>query len=221
MSGLESSRSALYVVDQRRFESTYHWLQKMLRRFSVPTTIILASGATGMARRRGPTIAMKLAFNRWTSPEPLARSDHRCRDACLAGARAGTAAGDRLSRSSPAPARHVLLSLRHDRSPVRDPDGAPSLRLYNFELMQKAPGVRVPTACWARTPRARRALAAMTCTFYNPPTFSPRRLSAGSSRKNSLPPPAASIAESDRICTMAPTCTTGPLSARNEQAAGR
>ena len=106
-----------------------------------------------------------------------------------------------------APARHVLLSLRHDRSPVRDPDGAPSLRLCNFELMQKAPGVRVPTACWARTPRARRALAAMTCTFYNPPTFSPRRLSAGSSRKNSLPPPAASIAESDRICTMAPTCT--------------
>ena len=74
MSGLESSRSALYVVDQRRFESTYHWLQKMLRRFSVPTTIILASGATGMARRRGPTIAMKLASNRWTSPEPLARS---------------------------------------------------------------------------------------------------------------------------------------------------
>ena len=106
-----------------------------------------------------------------------------------------------------APARHVLLSLRHDRSPVRDPDGAPSLRLCNFELMQKAPGVRAPTACWARTPRARRALAAMTCTFYNPPTFSPRRLSAGSSRKNSLPPPAASIAESDRICTMAPTCS--------------
>ena len=32
-----------------------------------------------------------------------AQRDHRCRDACLAGARAGTAAGDRLSRSSPQP----------------------------------------------------------------------------------------------------------------------
>ena len=40
----------------------------------VSSPIILASGATGMARRRGPTIAMKLASNRWTSPEPLARS---------------------------------------------------------------------------------------------------------------------------------------------------
>jgi hypothetical protein len=157
MSGLESSRSALYVVDQRRFESTYHWLQKMLRRFSVPTTIIVASGATGMARRRGATIAMKLTSNRWTSPEPLARSGITDAEmhALLERVRERLqVTGYRDLRPSPA---HVLLSLRHDRSPVRDPDGAPSLRLCNFELMQKAPGVRAPTACWARTPRARRA----------------------------------------------------------------
>ena len=31
----------------------------------------------------------------------------------------------------------VLLSIRHDKSIVFDADGAPSIRLCNFELMQK------------------------------------------------------------------------------------
>ena len=34
-------------------------------------------------------------------------------------------------------AAHVLLSIRHNKSMVLDADGAPSIRLCNFELMQK------------------------------------------------------------------------------------
>ena len=34
-------------------------------------------------------------------------------------------------------AAHVLLSIRHNKSMILDADGAPSIRLCNFELMQK------------------------------------------------------------------------------------
>jgi hypothetical protein len=38
-------------------------------------------------------------------------------------------------------AGHVLLSIRHDKSMVLDPDATPSIRLCNFELMQKVSAV--------------------------------------------------------------------------------
>lgn len=34
-------------------------------------------------------------------------------------------------------ATHVLSSIRHNKSMILDADGAPSIRLCNFELMQK------------------------------------------------------------------------------------
>ena len=67
MSGLESSRSALYVVDSGASSLTNHWSQRMPRRFSVPTTIISLSGDTGMAQRKWQKIAMKDTYNPWIS----------------------------------------------------------------------------------------------------------------------------------------------------------
>ena len=137
MSGLESSRSALYVVDKRRFESH----QSLVTENAAPlfrsdhnylTIWGYWNGSAEMAEDRHEghvqPVDLGLAVMRGLITtklmhELLKRTRERLQ-----------AAGYRDLQLS---AAHVLLSIRHNKSMILDADGSPSIRLCNFELVQR------------------------------------------------------------------------------------
>ena len=137
MSGLESSRSALYVVDERRFESHLSLITEnaapLFRSDHNYLTIWgYWNGSAEMAEDRNEAHVQPVDLGRAVTRglittelmhELLKRTRERLQ-----------AAGYRDLQLS---AAHVLLSIRHNKSMVLDADGAPSIRLCNFELMQK------------------------------------------------------------------------------------
>ena len=137
MSGLESSRSAFYVVDQRRFESHLSLVTEdaapLFRSDHNYLTIWgYWNGSAEMADDRNEAHVQPVDLGRAVARglittelmlELLERTRERLQ-----------AVGYRDLQLT---AAHVLLSIRHDKSIVFDADGAPSIRLCNFELMQK------------------------------------------------------------------------------------
>lgn len=136
MSGLESSRSSLYVVDPRRFEALKtmvteegHPLFRADHNYlaiwgywngSAESSFDQDEGhlqpvSLGEARKRG-------LITPSTMGDLLEGSAIRLRQA-----------GYRDLTLSPS---HFLLSLRHDKSLVLDADGLPEVRVCNFEFMQ-------------------------------------------------------------------------------------
>jgi hypothetical protein len=136
MSGLESSRSSLYVLDNRRFESHKGIVmedgQPIFRADHNYLTIWgywngvaempeerdeghLQPIDLGRACKRG--LVTKALFNKL-----LERMIEQLQ-----------AAGYRDLTLKPS---HFLLSLRHDKTLILDKDGLPTLRICNFELMQ-------------------------------------------------------------------------------------
>ena len=137
MSGLESSRSALYVVDQRRFESHLSLVTEdaapLFRSDHNYLTIWgYWNGSAEMADDRNEAHVQPVDLGRAVArglmtTEQMHELLERTRERLQA-------VGYRDLQLS---AAHVLLSIRHDKSMVLDDDGAPSIRLSNFELMQK------------------------------------------------------------------------------------
>jgi hypothetical protein len=137
MSGLESRRSALYAPDKRRFKSHHALVTEngapLFRADHNYLTIWgYWNGSAEMAEDRdeahvqpvdpGRAVARGLITTKLMH-QLLERTRGRLQ-----------AVGYRDLQLSTA---HVLLSIRHDKSMVLDLDGAPSIRLCNFELMNK------------------------------------------------------------------------------------
>ena len=139
MSGLESSRSAFYVVDQRRFESHRALVREDGAQLLRPDHNYLTiwgywNGSAEMADDRDEAHVQPLNLAEATA-RGLIRAD--LMNELLRQTRERLhAAGYCDLQSSPA---HLLVSIRHDKSLVLDGDGVPALRLCNFELMQKVP----------------------------------------------------------------------------------
>jgi hypothetical protein len=137
MSGLESSRSALYVVDRRRFDSHRSLIAEDGAPLFRPDHNYITiwgywNGSAEMTDDRDeahvqPMDLARAVIRGLITPELthelLARTECRLESA-----------GYRDLQHSPA---HMLLSVRHDKSLLLDADGAPAIRLCNFELMQR------------------------------------------------------------------------------------
>jgi hypothetical protein len=136
MSGLESSRADLYVVDPRRFEFLRELVTEHGRPLFRPDHNYLTIWGywNGVAEMEVETGEKHL------HPIDLARAlAHRIISESLAEILVGNArtrlrkAGYRDLSFLPS---HLLLSRRHDKSFICDADNLPTVRLCNFELMQ-------------------------------------------------------------------------------------
>ena len=139
MSGLESSRAAFYVKDRQRFRShkmlvTENGVPLFRPDHNYLTIWGYWNGSAEMAEDRDDVHVRPMDLLQAATRDVIAKGQS---DELMKRIRRQLhAAGYRDLRPIPS---HVLLSLRHDQTLVLDADGAPALRLCNFELMQKHP----------------------------------------------------------------------------------
>lgn len=150
MSGFESSRAGLYVVDPRRFDALKSVVTEEGQPLFRPDHNYLTiwgywNGVAEMAEDEEEEhlqpIDLARACAQRRVPESVAETLLRDTATRLAGA-GYRAPALRLS--------HILLSRRHDKTFVCDRDGLPAVRLCNFELLGKTPGAAV--TCHASRP---------------------------------------------------------------------
>jgi len=136
MSGLESSRSALYVTDRRRFESHKAIVMEDGEPLFRPDHNYLTiwgywNGVTEMPERWNEGNLQPIDLSRACQCGLI---EHATMNRLLESmAEQLTAAGYRDLTLRPS---HLLLSLRHDKRLILDENGLPTLRICNFELMQ-------------------------------------------------------------------------------------
>jgi hypothetical protein len=139
MSGLESTRSAIYAPDKRRFEShralvTENGAPLFRANHNYLTIRGYWNGSAQMREDRDEAHVQPVDLG-----EAVARGliTTELRDELLERARQRLEAVgycDLQLRTG-----NVLLSLRHDKSILLDSDATPSIRLCNVELMQRSP----------------------------------------------------------------------------------
>jgi hypothetical protein len=140
MSGLESSRSSLYVVDLQRFESHQRIVMEDGQPIFLPDHNYLTiwgywNGVAEMPEERDEDHLQPIDLGRACERGLITHSlVNRLLERMVAQL---WAVGYRDLALKPS---HFLLSLRHDKTLILDPDGLPTLRICNFELVQT--GVR-------------------------------------------------------------------------------
>jgi hypothetical protein len=136
MCGLESSRSALYVVDRRRFESHKAIVLEDGQPIFRPDYNYLTiwgywNGVAEMLEERQEGALQPIDLGRACKRGLVTHS--LMTELLERMAEQISAAGYRDLTLGPS---HFLLSLRHDKSLVLEKDGLPALRICNFEFMQ-------------------------------------------------------------------------------------
>ena len=137
MSGLESTRSALYARDKRRFQShralvTENGAPLFRADHNYLTIWGYWNGSAELTEDRDEAHVQPVNLD-----EAVARgliTTELMRELLKRARQRLNAVGYRDLQLR---AGHVLLSVHHDKSLVLDSEGAPSIRLCNFELMQK------------------------------------------------------------------------------------